>query len=104
MIGHITEWILEALRTNGGWSVFWGVLIEQVIVPIPSPAIIMGAGFILIPAESTWSAALIKSSLEIVFPGVLASTMGAIARTASIRWACTSARSGELPAAGWKLS
>lgn len=78
MIGHITEWILEALRTNGGWSVFWGVLIEQVIVPIPSPAIIMGAGFILIPAESAWSAALVKSSLEIVLPGVLASTIGAI--------------------------
>ncbi|MBL8024515.1 MAG: VTT domain-containing protein [Elusimicrobia bacterium] len=78
MIGHVTQWILEALRTNGGWSVFVGVLIEQVIVPIPSPAIIMGAGFILIPAEASWAAAFLKASLEIVLPGVVASTIGAI--------------------------
>ena len=78
MIGQVTQWILDALRTNGGWSVFVGVLIEQVIVPIPSPAIIMGAGFILIPAEASWTAAFFKSSLEIVLPGVVASTLGAI--------------------------
>lgn len=79
MIGHMTEWILAALRTNGGWSVFIGVLIEQVIIPIPSPAIIMGAGFILIPPESTWTTAFFQATWVIVFPGVIASTLGAIA-------------------------
>lgn len=78
MIGNMTQWILEALRTNGGWSVFLGVLIEQVIVPIPSPAIIMGAGFILIPADASWAVAFLQASLEIVIPGVVASALGAI--------------------------
>lgn len=78
MIGHLTELILAALRTNGGWSVFVGVLIEQIIIPIPSPAIIMGAGFILIPPESSWAAAFFTSSLEIVLPGVVASALGAL--------------------------
>jgi membrane protein DedA with SNARE-associated domain len=78
MIGHITEWILEALRTNGGWSVFVGVLIEQIIVPIPSPAIIMGAGFILIPSDSSWAVAFLKATVEIVLPGVAASALGAL--------------------------
>jgi membrane protein DedA with SNARE-associated domain len=78
MIGNMTQWILEALRTNGGWSVFLGVLIEQVIVPIPSPAIIMGAGFILIPADASWAVAFLQASLEIVIPGVIASAIGAI--------------------------
>ena len=58
VIGHLTQWILDALRTNGGWSVFIGVLIEQIIIPIPSPAIIMGAGFILIPGETSWADAI----------------------------------------------
>lgn len=77
MILQITTWILEAIRHYGGWSVFLGVLVEQVIIPIPSPTIIMGAGLILIPASSTWLAALVLSSLKIVLPGVLASLLGA---------------------------
>lgn len=55
-----------------------GVLIEQIVVPIPSPAIIMGAGFLLIPAAATWASALGTTSLQIVLPGVAASTLGAI--------------------------
>lgn len=77
MIGHITQWILEALRAQGGWSVFVGVLIEQVIIPIPSPAIIMGAGFILIPENMPWLNAVGRASLQIVLPGVAASALGA---------------------------
>lgn len=78
MIGPLTQWILDALRTHGGWSVFVGVLIEQIVVPIPSPAIIMGAGFLLIPAGAPWASAFGTASLQIVLPGVAASTLGAI--------------------------
>ncbi len=78
MIGHLTQWILDTLRTNAGWSVFTGVMIEQVIIPIPSPAIIMGAGFILVPAGAAWGEAFGRISAQIVFPAVIASTFGAI--------------------------
>jgi membrane protein DedA with SNARE-associated domain len=77
MVGEITDWILGTLRYHGGWSVFLGVLIEQIIIPIPSPVIIMGAGLILIPAQAAWAAAMTKISLEIVLPGSAASLLGA---------------------------
>jgi len=78
MIADITQWILEAIRANGAWSVFLGVLVEQVIVPIPSPAIIMGAGFILIPADALWTPAIFWIITKIVIPGSIASALGAI--------------------------
>lgn len=86
MIGEITAWILDALRAHGAWSVFVGVLIEQVIVPIPSPAIIMGAGFILIPETATWAAALARATVQIVLPGVVASAAGAWGTYLIARW------------------
>jgi membrane protein DedA with SNARE-associated domain len=77
MISEITQWILELLRTHGSVSVFIGVIIESVIVPIPSPVIIMGAGAILIPAElGAWRAFWDIARL-IVLPGAVASTLGA---------------------------
>ena len=78
MIEQITQWILETLRYYGGWSVFMGVLIEQIIIPIPSPAIIMGAGLILVPAGLPLGAALWGMTLKIVLPGTVASLLGAI--------------------------
>jgi len=61
----------------GAWSVFVGVIIESVIIPIPSPLVIMGAGFILIDSDLTAVEALIPILLLIVVPGSLASTLGA---------------------------
>ncbi|MBI4396190.1 MAG: VTT domain-containing protein [Elusimicrobia bacterium] len=78
MITELTGWILETLRIYGAWSVFTGVMIEQVIVPIPSPVIIMGAGMILIPPGETWAAALAAISGKIVVPGTIASLLGAV--------------------------
>ncbi|MCM2325431.1 MAG: VTT domain-containing protein [Candidatus Woesearchaeota archaeon] len=49
MFGEITAWLLEAIKTHGMIAVVLGVIIETVIVPLPSPLIIMTAGFILIP-------------------------------------------------------
>ena len=50
-MSEILNWIMESIRAYGAWSVFVGVIIESVIVPIPSPLIIMGAGFVLISPE-----------------------------------------------------
>jgi membrane protein DedA with SNARE-associated domain len=86
MIADLTRWILEAIRQHGAWSVFLGVLIEQIIVPIPSPAIIMGAGFLLVPAEAGWGQGLAETLLEIVLPGALASTLGAVLIYAATAW------------------
>ncbi len=68
---------MDSIRAYGPWSVVVGVIIESVIVPIPSPLIIMGAGFILINAELKFLEALPPILLQIVLPGSLASTLGA---------------------------
>jgi membrane protein DedA with SNARE-associated domain len=64
------------MRTHGQLSVFIGVMIEQIIVPIPSPLIIMGAGAILIPHGISIPNAFLQILWIIVLPGSLASTLG----------------------------
>ena len=76
-MGEILNWIMESIRTYGAWSVFAGVLIESVIVPIPSPLVIMGAGFILISPALSFTGALTPILLLIVLPGATGSTLGA---------------------------
>lgn len=64
------------MRAHGQISVFIGVMIEQVIVPIPSPMIIMGAGAILISSELSILNAVLQILWVIVLPGTIASTLG----------------------------
>lgn len=76
MISEITKWIMELMRTHGQLSVFIGVMIEQIIVPIPSPMIIMGAGAILILPGLSIPDAFLQILWVIVLPGSVASTLG----------------------------
>ena len=77
MIGEMTAWIMDLMRTHGPATVFVGVIIESVIVPIPSPLIIMGAGALLIEPGLSSAAAFAPITLRIVLPGAAASTLGA---------------------------
>jgi len=67
---------MELMRTHGQLAVFIGVMIEQIIVPIPSPFIIMGAGAILILPELSIPNAFLQILWVIVLPGSIASTLG----------------------------
>jgi len=64
------------MRAHGQLSVFIGVIIEQIIVPIPSPLIVMGAGAILISSELSIPGAVLQILWIIVLPGAVASTLG----------------------------
>jgi membrane protein DedA with SNARE-associated domain len=64
------------MRTYGQFSVFIGVILEQIIIPIPSPLIIMGAGAVLIPPGIPIPNAFLQILWTIVLPGSLASTLG----------------------------
>ena len=64
------------MRAYGQLSVFVGVMIEQIIVPIPSPLIVMGAGAVLIPPELSVPKAFLQILWIIVLPGAIASTLG----------------------------
>lgn len=78
MIEQLTHWILDSIRAHGAWSVFVGVLIEQIIVPIPSPLIIMGAGAILVDPGLGAGAALLRILPLVVLPGTVGSTLGGL--------------------------
>jgi len=67
---------MESMRAHGQLSVFIGVMIEQIIVPIPSPLIVMGAGAILILPDLSIPNAFFQILWIIVLPGAIASTLG----------------------------
>jgi membrane protein DedA with SNARE-associated domain len=77
MLTDITTWIMNLMQSYGPVTVFIGVLIESIIVPLPSPLIIMGAGTLLIAPGLSWGAALPLIAVKIVLPGAVASTLGA---------------------------
>ena len=64
------------MRAHGQLAVFIGVMIEQIIVPIPSPMIIMGAGAILILPALSVPDAFLQILWIIVLPGAIACTLG----------------------------
>jgi membrane protein DedA with SNARE-associated domain len=72
----MSQWIVESMRTYGHFSVFVGVILEQIIIPIPSPLIIMGAGAILILPGISIPDAFLQILWTIVLPGSIASTLG----------------------------
>jgi len=76
VISDVTHWIMESMRAHGQLAVFIGVMIEQIIVPIPSPVIIMGAGAILVAPEISIPNAFLQILWIIVLPGTFASTLG----------------------------
>jgi membrane protein DedA with SNARE-associated domain len=76
MIAELTTWIIEAIRQLGWIGVFMGVMIEAIIVPIPSPVIVMFAGFVLIEPSLALLPALAKIFLIITIPATVAGLIG----------------------------
>jgi hypothetical protein len=76
MISEMARWVMELMANNGQLSVFVGVMIEQIIVPVPSPLILMEAGALLISPGLSVPNAFLQILWIIVVPGAIASTLG----------------------------
>ena len=74
MFSELTAWILEGIRTHGLLAVIIGVAIETIIIPIPSPLIVMAAGYVLIPQGALM--AVLWNALWIAVVAGLAQTIG----------------------------
>lgn len=74
MFSELTNLILEGIRNYGILAVIIGVAIETIIVPLPSPLIVMAAGYILIPQGSLYNVLLSAFWISIV--AGLAQTIG----------------------------
>ena len=66
------EALVQLIQQYGVLAVIFGVAIEEIIVPIPSPVVPMAAGFIVIQA-TTLPQALVEIILLVVIPASLAS-------------------------------
>ncbi|MDD5074187.1 MAG: VTT domain-containing protein, partial [Candidatus Shapirobacteria bacterium] len=73
---QITNWIITAIGKNGVWAIFWGGIIEQIIIPIPSPLITMAGGFLLVAKEQPLPLALGEIFLKITLPYSVAAVLG----------------------------
>lgn len=72
LIEQLIIWIHQL-----GWiGVFAGVILESIIVPIPSPLIPMGAGFILIPRDIPIYRVIYDIFILIGIVGAIAATIG----------------------------
>ncbi|MEM7819355.1 MAG: VTT domain-containing protein [Candidatus Aenigmatarchaeota archaeon] len=76
MLSEFMAWLIASIQSYGAWSVFAGVLIEEIIIPIPSPLIQMAAGFILIDSNLTFFEAIIPMIFIVVLPAAIAATIG----------------------------
>jgi membrane protein DedA with SNARE-associated domain len=76
MLAEFVLWLIALVQSYGAWSVFVGVIIEEVIIPIPSPLIQMAAGFILVDSTLTFAEAFIPMTFIIVIPAAIAATIG----------------------------
>ncbi len=69
--------IFEAIKDNGVTSVIVAGLVEQVVVPIPSPVIPMAAGFIFVPQDITGFFEVFKTIFfKAALPFAIGSTIG----------------------------
>ena len=76
LLNDIINYIISLIRTSGPWGVVAGVMIESLLAPIPSPLIIMAAGFIMLPPNVPISSIIVPLILTITIPGALATTLG----------------------------
>lgn len=72
----LVAWVLSFIQTYGAFSVFIVVILEELLLPVPSPLVIMGASFILIPSDIAFWDALSRIFFTIVIPASIASTIG----------------------------
>ncbi len=76
IIEGLVVWVLQLIQAYGPYSVFIAVILEEVLIPIPSPLVVMGASFILIPADLAFWDAVREIFFVIVIPASIASTIG----------------------------
>jgi len=73
----ILNYLMDLMRDLGPLGVFISVLVESIIAPIPSPLVIMAAGFLILPAGASFAEILLPLIFVITLPGAIGSTIGA---------------------------
>ncbi len=72
----IVELITQKITEHGVLAVFFGSIIEEAVAPIPSPAVMMGAGFILLNKYPALSQEFIFDLVKIAAVGGAGALLG----------------------------
>lgn len=95
MFADIVSVLQELLLPLGGAGVFVAVALEEVIAPIPSALIMIGAGFLLLPGDALWWEVATRLFFVIMLPAALGVCVGSLpiygvtywyGQTAIARW------------------
>jgi len=74
---NLTNWLFQLIAAHGVISVVLAGLLEQVIVPIPSPLVPMAAGFLFVPKKAAGFGQLVKGIFfRAALPFSIGSTIG----------------------------
>lgn len=76
IVEDLITWTFALIQAYGPYSVFFAVILEELLLPIPAPLVIMGASFILVPADLAFWDAVREIFFLIVIPASIASTIG----------------------------
>jgi len=69
--------IFESIKNNGAIGIVAAGLVEQIIVPIPSPIVPMAAGFLFVPKKSAQLLVIFKNVFfKAALPFAIGSTLG----------------------------
>lgn len=78
MFVELTDAILPLLREFGPLGVLAGSLIEEVVAPIPSAAVILFGGFLLIPQDATFWEAALQVTYKVMLPASVGMAVGSL--------------------------
>lgn len=78
MFDSVTAHLTVLLENYGALGVFLGSIVEEIIAPIPSTAVILFGGFFLIPADATWLEAMRDIVWKVMLPASLGMSLGSL--------------------------
>lgn len=78
MFDQLATHLTPLLEQYGALGVFLGAIVEEVIAPIPSTAVILFGGFFLVPPESTWLQAAGHVAWKVMIPASIGMSLGSL--------------------------
>ena len=73
----IVEWAIAFISSTGYFSVFFLMVLESMIAPIPSEAVMPFAGFLIVDGQFTWTSVILVSTFGSIIGSLISYYLGA---------------------------
>ncbi len=78
MLAELTVFLEKFIITYGSWGIFLGSILEEIIAPIPSTAVIMGSSFFIMKNSQISLQAFEMLLINIALPAAAGVTIGSL--------------------------